>query len=80
MQRLPSSAQRVPIAVLVMMQPPLPSQLELAWQFVAIHAYAVPPQTPPVQTSLLVQVLLSLHAVPFALSDQARVAVAGVQT
>ena len=36
-QRLPSSVQAVPLALLVTVQPPLPLQVELAWQLVGVQ-------------------------------------------
>jgi hypothetical protein len=79
-QRFPSSVQGVLRGRLVVAQPPLPSHVELPWHVVGAQAYAVPPQVPLVQTSLLVQRVLSLQAEPFVWLDQASVAFAGVHT
>jgi hypothetical protein len=46
------SEQVVPFALLVVEQPPLPSQLELFWHEVGVQVYAVPLQIPATQTSL----------------------------
>jgi hypothetical protein len=61
-------------------QPPSPSHVELAWQLVGAHVYAVPPQVPAAQTSLFVHALPSSQFVPSARLDQAVVELDGVHT
>jgi len=70
-QGLPSSGQAAPLALSTTVQPPLPSHAELCWQLVAAQAYADPPQTPAVHTSVEVHASPSLHAVPLATRDHA---------
>jgi hypothetical protein len=61
------SEQAVPLGLLVVEQPPLPSQVALFWQELWTQLYAVPAQTPAAQTSLRVQGLPSLQPVPLGL-------------
>jgi hypothetical protein len=48
-------------------QPPIPSQVKLAWQLVGVQVYAVPPHAPALHTSPWVQASPSLHGVPLAI-------------
>jgi hypothetical protein len=77
---LPSSVHDAPLALLVTLQPPLPSQVELLWQLVGEQVYAVPPHVPLVQTSFFVHALPSLHVVPLVALDQLVVEAPGLQT
>jgi hypothetical protein len=65
-QGLPSSGQGTPLPLSTTVQPPRPSHVELCWQLVAVHACAVPPQVPVVQTSAVVHESPSSHGVPSA--------------
>jgi hypothetical protein len=62
---LPSSEHALPLLALPIVQPPLPSHVELAWQSPGVQVYPVPPHVPLVHTSLLVHAFPSLHVVPF---------------
>src|SRR5262249_60913388 len=59
----PRGAQVVPSSLSVKEQVPSPLQVALAWHWPGMHVNDVPPQTPPVQTSLVVQGLPSSQAV-----------------
>jgi hypothetical protein len=61
------SLQPVPLGLLVGVQPPEPLQVDTDWHWFGVQTYAVPPQTPPVQTSVCEQALPSLHPVPLGL-------------
>jgi hypothetical protein len=74
---LPSSGHAAPLGSFTTVQPPLPSHVELAWQLVGVHVYAVPPQVPAAHTSFFVQAFPSSHAAPSARLDHAVVEVAG---
>jgi hypothetical protein len=76
----PSSGHATPLPLGVTVQPPLPSQVELAWQTPGVHVYTAPPQTPAVQTSFFVHALPSSQLVPLARLDHAVVELAGVHT
>ena len=79
-QGLASEAHAVAAGSGAVVQPPAPSQAALAWHSVGAHVYAVPPQAPPVQTSLRVQASPSSQAVPSARATGAGQApVAGLQ-
>jgi hypothetical protein len=65
-QAIPSEVQVAPSALLVVVQPPVPSQAEEAWQSAGVQVYAAPPQAPFVQTSAFVHALPSSQVVPFA--------------
>jgi hypothetical protein len=75
---LPSSGHATPAPLFTIVQPPLPSHVDVAWQLVGVHVYAVPPQAPFVQTSFFEQALPSLHAVPLALLGFEHTPVAGL--
>ncbi len=62
-QALPVPGHLVPEVASTIVQPPLPLQVELAWQLVGVHEYAVPAQVPFVQTSLSVHAFWSLQTV-----------------
>jgi hypothetical protein len=62
-QELPSSAQE-PV-LLVWVQPEAASQPSVVQTLLSSQLTVVPPQTPLVHLSLVVQALLSLHVVPF---------------
>jgi hypothetical protein len=79
-QGLPSSGQAVLAGLSVTVHPPLPSQVEVAWQLVGAHEYGVPLQAPLVHASLKVHALPSSQVVPLGLLDHVEVDVAGVQT
>jgi|HubBroStandDraft_6_1064221.scaffolds.fasta_scaffold1031985_1 hypothetical protein len=78
-QGLPSSAHELPGAVSTTMQPPFPLHVEDVSQLVAVQVYAVPVHVPPVHTSLDVQALPSLQAVPSASAGLLHTPVAGSQ-
>src|SRR5205823_5287074 len=60
--------QTVPSGLLAKLHVPSPLHVPACWQGPgAARRYAVPPQTPPVHTSVFVHALPSLHAVPSAL-------------
>src|SRR5438132_918294 len=62
------SLQAVPLALLAKLHVPSPLQVPAWWHWSgAAQVYAVPPHTPAVHTSVLVQALPSLHALPSAL-------------
>ncbi len=79
-QGFPSPGHAAPLAAFTTVQPPLPSQVELTWQLVAVHGDAVPVQVPAAHTSFQVQGSPSLHSVPPATSDHSVVEVAGAHT
>jgi hypothetical protein len=76
---LPSSGHIAPVCLSTIEQPPLPLHVALCWQLVGVHAYAVPPHDPAIQTSFDVQALPSLHVVPSGVLDQLVVEVVGEQ-
>src|SRR5204862_100761 len=62
------SLQAVPSALLAKLHVPSPLHVPAWWHWSgAAQLYAVPPQTPPVHTSVFVQAVPSLQAVPLAL-------------
>ena len=61
------SSQVVLSGLGVTVQPPEPSQTEVAWHIVGVQGLDVPPQAPEVQTSLEVQAWPSLQPVPSVL-------------
>src|SRR3990172_8078421 len=64
-QALPSS-HTVPLVTLVNTQPVVGAQVSVVHTLLSLQVIAVPPQTPAVHTSPLVQALPSLHTVPLA--------------
>ena len=56
------SCTRVPAASGVVVRPPAPLHVDVAWHTLGVHAYVVPPHTPAVQWSPCVQLTPSLHA------------------
>jgi hypothetical protein len=62
---MPSEVHAAPSILLVVVQPPVPSQAEEAWQSAGVQVYAAPPHAPFVQTSAFVQAFPSSQVVPF---------------
>jgi hypothetical protein len=78
-QGLLSSGHGVPAAAFTTVQPPLPSQVELAWHTPGLQVWLAPPHVPFVHESFEVQGLPSSHAVPFARDACAHEPVTGLQ-
>ncbi len=78
-QALPS-LQTVPSLTAVLTQLPVgASQLSVVQALLSLHVFAVPPQTPKVQASAVVQARPSLHEVPSAKLLNTHAPVLGLQ-
>jgi hypothetical protein len=74
-----SCVHGVPSGAGVVVQPPAPSHVDVAWQSPGVHEYVVPPHAPAVQMSFVVHALPSLQAAPLALIGVEQAPVAGSQ-